>query len=429
MVERVNDVVEMLGISLKTGNTKAYLFISQLLSSGTNFFIAILLSQNLGLVEYGNYSILWLFPLVLLSFQQSFLISPMYSHGPNIPRSEESQYLTALLFLFILTIGTYLVLFIGLISFTSLSHQFSIFNDYNKLIFPAAIAYLFQDFFKKIFVFKEDYISVLLFDSLAYIPFLCYVGYSHRNLTISDVLLGFTYSFTLSGIIGLIKLELQKTSYHYIRNTLSSNWQHAKWLLLSNLLQFGSGNYVILAVAQILGPAQLGILKLFQSVFGVFNVVLAYLDNVLPLYFARAVRESTNDVLNLILRYILSGLVLALLMLLFSSIAMRVFELFIDLEFLEHFYLYNWFIFITFFIFVFRLTSYLLRSMDITWPFPLVYLLNLFLGVFFVNSVISEWCLEGAAGALLVIQLLQVFVFTIVILSVYSGSTRRFRKG
>lgn len=416
-------------ISLRQGNSKAYLFSSQLVSSGTNFFIAMILSQNLGLVEYGNYSILWLFPLILLSFQQSFLISPMYSYGPNISSSEKAQYLTSILFLFVLSIAVYLILFIGLVSFTYGIDKFSIFYDYRIFLFLASISYLFQDFLKKIYVFKGDNLTVLLLDILAYIPFLIYVVYNIGNLTITDVLSGFTFSFTLSGITGLLKLELQQTSYHIICTTLSSNWQHSKWLLLSNVLQFGSGNFVILAVAQILGPAQLGILKLYQSIFGVFNVVLAYFDNVLPLNFSRALNVSLKDVFSLIVKHILSGLLIALIILSLSSIIKQILGLFVDLEFLDHFYLFYWFVFITFLIFVFRLFSYLLRSMDITWPFPLVYLANLIFGVFLVDGVIAQWCLKGAAGSLLAIQGSQVIIFTIVVASFYYDSTRHFRKG
>ena len=55
----------------------------------------------------------------------------------------------------------------------------------------------------------------------------------------------------------------------------------AKWLLPSSLIQWWSGNFFIMTAGMFLGSSVLGIFRLVQSIFGIFNLLLQAYENYL----------------------------------------------------------------------------------------------------------------------------------------------------
>lgn len=61
----------------KLRNKKTLVFLDQIIVSGSNFLLGILLARNLGIEEYGQFALLWLIVLFFSSLQLSFIVSPM----------------------------------------------------------------------------------------------------------------------------------------------------------------------------------------------------------------------------------------------------------------------------------------------------------------------------------------------------------------
>ena len=83
-------------LTKKDLNTSNLLFINQVISSGVNFSIAIILSRIFGPELFGDYSLLWLVPLFLISIQQSIITSPLYSLGVKVKHQQQNQYISFL---------------------------------------------------------------------------------------------------------------------------------------------------------------------------------------------------------------------------------------------------------------------------------------------------------------------------------------------
>lgn len=126
------------------------------------------------------------------------------------------------------------------------------------------------------------------------------------------IIIGIT--FIPSIIIGLLGIEFSKFSI----NALKYAWQLQKdkmgWMLSSNLLQWCTGYFFVIAAGWWLGAAALGALRLAQYLFGLLNVALQAMENYTLPKFA-ALKEKQSDYLATLKKQMLM-LMLPLLVLL-----------------------------------------------------------------------------------------------------------------
>lgn len=418
-------------LTKKSLNTKNLLFINQVITSGVNFSIAIILSRTFGPELFGDYSLLWLVPLFLISIQQSVITSPLYSIGVKFKDQKQTQYIS---FLFLFLMFTFVIYFlITCISFYFLTecNLFTNFHNYIIFIFICSCCYLLQDFCKRVLVYKNEILKSLLIDVVAYVPYFIVVFYYFftEDLTINRVFKIFSIFFLISSAIGLLLVNIKRINYNYFVKSFYEIINYSKWLLLSNLIQLGSGNFFLIMTASLLGSSALGGLRIIQTAFGLFNIIFATLDNIYPMKFSDLHNsKKSSELISLIKKIIIKAILALSIILLVYPLSIKILTFIVGNEYLEYTNLYVWFSFITFFIFVNKILSYLLRSIDFTFPILLSYSLNFLFSFFFASYLINNFGLNGTSLGML---FLQINMIVIIILSIYlkkNDSTHYFRK-
>jgi O-antigen/teichoic acid export membrane protein len=297
---------------LKLKQKKILLFFDQGIVSGSNFMIGIFLARNLSIDVFGKYSLLWLVMLYVLSFQQSFIIAPMYSLEPKKNKSNlPTVVLMQLLYSFIAVIVV--VLFFLLAAF---------FDDkwnIGFLLIPfslSAFFYLLQDFSRRYFFLKEDYKLVVIIDIVAYLGFLLllFLFSKFRNLNLSIIYCLMIAAFLISFLVAFMKMDYLNIKIRNLKVTIKEYWGYSKWLSFSAFIQGLGGNLFVILGSAILGTWIAGVIRIFQNLMGVFNVFFNALENFIPISAAKIYNiKGYKYLLNYIFRFSYKGLLLFIL--------------------------------------------------------------------------------------------------------------------
>ena len=99
-----------------------YVFFNQIIVSGSNFLISILVLRFLGVKTFGIFSILWLLLLFFNSIQLAYIISPLLTNAPK-QNSDNIKFFygNALIQQFFFTSLVFILSFLYLTIFISLS--------------------------------------------------------------------------------------------------------------------------------------------------------------------------------------------------------------------------------------------------------------------------------------------------------------------
>ena len=273
----------------KIKNKKLFILLDQMLVSGSNFILGILLARYLGVEGYGQFALLWLIVLFFSSLQLAYIISPMLTLGSKKSLSILDKYLSSMVFFqFLFTI----ILMIGLYLFFEIAvyfdKQWNI-GDLKPYVMLTTAFFLFQDFLRRYFIIKLQYFRLVFLDSIAYLGQLGIVLYLiyTDTLELKLVFLAISLSFGLSLVIGYSQIEKVSTSMAYKKLLLLKNWKFSKWLVYSAILQWGSGNFFILAAGAMLGSWSVGVIRVMQNTMGIFHVLFMALENILPISFSK----------------------------------------------------------------------------------------------------------------------------------------------
>lgn len=271
--------------------------VDQAIYSGANFCITLFLARQLELSSFGLYSTITILTFLLLSVSNALVIQPFQVSIATIVNSK--KYFTFLIVFQWLV----LLLFFGII--------LGIYTVFYKLMIPVSFAsvslfvlgYLFQDFYRKLFLGIGNIPMVILIDIvfvlLVVVGFYCFSGV----LTLSN-------SFIILGVANVISvfpgIWFSVKNYQIIKDSKEFyrlHFQQGKWLLLVAGLQWCSSNFFVLLSGTYLGIEALGALRLVQSVFGVVNIALQTVENyVLPkvsLLYHKSIEDAKKYVVQI----------------------------------------------------------------------------------------------------------------------------------
>lgn len=249
----------------------ALVMVDQGIYSGTNFILTLFLAKQLSVVDFGIYSTVLIITFLALSLTSAVIIQPFQVYIAQVFENEAYYSFLFFSFLFVLilfAIGFYLTsLFINLIS---IEPHWAIFF---------ILTYLFQDFFRKLFLGIGKIKMVLSIDIvfLILVVFGFYLFFSNINL--SETLIIISLANLLSSLIGLAFLIIYFAKPIRWKRYLKFHLEQSKWLLSVALLQWSSSNFFVLISGVYLGLEALGAFRLVQSFFGILNVVLQAVEN------------------------------------------------------------------------------------------------------------------------------------------------------
>ena len=279
MNRTLNNFVNILGRHSQTN----WAIVDQAMVSFVNFCTGIILVRYLGLEEFGRFTLAWLIVLFFNSIQFATVISPMMSFGPKQAEKESPQYYGAVFIQQLFWSGVCFILIIICVWGSQFFFDWKI----HKLAVPLAaalLAFQFQDFLRRYFFVRRRAAIAFVNDSIASLGrlFLLVFCFNFHILDIGEVLWLIAITAAMAAVIGFFQTERLIYSRLIICKAIADHWHFSKWLLVSALMQWTSGNFFLIAAGSILGPLAVGAMKAAQNIIGVTHILFQAMENFVP---------------------------------------------------------------------------------------------------------------------------------------------------
>ena len=261
-----------------------FVLVDQAIVSMGNFILTVLILNFLGIKIFGLFSFLWLFLLLINSIQLSYIISPMITNAPKKDDSKVNLFYGGIFFqqlVFTITVSclTYFVLkffgnFISSFAISSYCLSFSIVIILSQL----------QQFLRRLLFSKKLYLRNIISDLFIYfflISSIIYLNYFDK-LNLEMVFWSLAISFGIGAIILFPIIFSLNFTFKSTYISIKENWIIGKWMLLTSIVQWFSGNLWIVNAGLILGPYMFGIFRACQTLVNIINLLFQSLENIIP---------------------------------------------------------------------------------------------------------------------------------------------------
>lgn len=384
---------------LLSNQTYSLVFFDQIIVSGSNFLISILLLRFLGVENFGIFSFLWLLLLFVNSVQISYIISPLLTNAPK-------QKTINLNFFYGNTFiqQSFFTILVFFLSFFFLEFFGHLLKDYKIQQFSITFSFTllfsqFYQFFRRICFSKKLYLKTIISDFLVYLIIIFSLIYFYliNELNLIKIFWIFSISFFTGSILNFSLVFSFRYNLNKLFNFFRENWIISKWLVYTSILQWFSGNLWIVNTGIILGPYILGIVRACQTILNIANLIFQSLENIIPaLTSKRFVSQGKNYMDNFLNKILKKGFLftigLSLIIVIFAKPMLNLFygnetanysELLMLMSFLLplHFLQYP--------------TSYGLRTLGKTKPIFFSYLITSVIAVLISIHVITYLKIYG----------------------------------
>ena len=257
--------------------------------SGANFALAILLARNLGLEEFGRYSIALSTMWFVMGLHWGLTISPLMSIGPKQSDEARPGWLGASFIQHCLfAVVVFVVLLAGTLATHRLAPQWGM-TDYALPLACAAVATLFQEFVRNHFFSRGRTPLAFLVDAVCHIGRLgsLWVAFGMSDPDSVDVLWILAASAIASALVGAPFVDKMAWRADVIRATLIRHWNFGKWISASTILAWIAEHLFVVAAGSILGASAAGALRVAEQPLRALAVLYQGLNNIVPVYAAR----------------------------------------------------------------------------------------------------------------------------------------------
>jgi len=380
----------------------------QAMVSGVNFFTGIILVRFLGLEEFGRFTLTWLIILFFNSIHFAAVISPMMSIGPKQAERELQQYYGAVVLQQLFWSGLCVISIFSCVW----GSQFFVDWQIHTLAAPLAAALLAvqsQDFLRRYFFVRKRAALAFGNDCICYLArlLLLVVFFKFRVLDINEVLWLIAITATLAAVIGFFNTERLIFSQIFAQRVTTVHWHFSKWLIVSALLQWTSGNFFLIAAGGILGAFAVGAIKAAQNIIGITHILFQAMENFVPSKAANAfTKEGNQRLLNYLQGISLIGGIFITGIAFFAAIFSDFwFKYIYGNEYLNYSFILKWYSLIYFFGFFIIPISAGLRTIERTKPLFISLLFMSLISVVFAYPLISYFGLNGVMIGILVVKL------------------------
>ncbi|MBE8726386.1 lipopolysaccharide biosynthesis protein [Flavobacterium hungaricum] len=275
----------------------------QVISSGTNFCLTLLLAQKLDIKSFGLYSSIVLLLYLAVSIMNALVIQPFQVMAVKVEKRK--QYITALF------LGIVLLLFIPPVFIVILSHFFiknSLFQLGTGALICFVTGFLINDFFRKLLLGLFRIKAVLIMDILLLVLVVLILVLDTINL--SQVLLIIGLSNLIAALPGFLFMIKNYEKPILWRLYAAAHLKEGKWLLSVAVVQWSSSNFFILTAGIYLGVEALGALRLVQSFFGIINIGLQTIENYFLPKIALLYHQNVTEAKEYLLRLTFTGAII-----------------------------------------------------------------------------------------------------------------------
>jgi len=401
---------------MKVSRSLNLVLMDQALVSGVNFLTGILLVHFLGIEGFGTFTLLSMVILLVAGFQSSAIIAPMMSIGGKLDAAEEQKYDAAVFIQQLLfSLISAPLLGAGVLISTHVHPEWQI-SAYIPWLMLVTAANQLQEFFRRYFFNRSRPGLALVNDSISYggqiLILLLLAALKMSN--VANTLWIMAVTSLLAVLVGWV----QSPSFHLSRFHL--DWRHiqsvfnrhrhvANWLLASTLMNWLSGNYLLLASAAILDTTALGVLKACQNMIAVTHVLFMALSNIIPVRTARLLHQEGLPAME---RYWNKALwagggatvLLALPALFFPSFTLRLIYGPAMAAYGGILFCYAW---VYLFIFMVQMLTFALRTLERPRPIFLGYLLTGCMSLASAGPLCRGWGLNGVIVGMLALNIVN----------------------
>lgn len=397
-------------------NKKKLIFLDQMIVSGSNFLLGIFLARKMSLVDFGNYSLMWLVVMFFLSIQQSGIIAPMYSLEP-LKNNKSKNYLLDHVVIIQFYYAVIVVVLVIIFCFTS--SFFSDKWDFGYQLIPFCLVLflcLIHDFTRRCFYLNEEYLKVIKMDLIAYFGLLlfCFIYTRHNSLDLSTFFTFMFIMFLISFLSVFSKKRYFKLKKESTKRTLKAYWDYSKWLSFSAIMGWFTGNIFVLVGSYFLGAWVAGVIRIFQNTMGVFNVLFLGLENFVPTTLAKIYKSHGFYGMEKYVKKIAASGVMVFIIFGFIFIVFKptlIIEYIYGSEFSKYSNIIYAYILIYVFFFMGILIRFIYRTLEKTNSVFNVYLISLFFTVTLSYPLVRFYGIYGIVLGTLLIQILMVLIY------------------
>ena len=260
---------ELSGKQIKKWILKGFLSIlDQVLYSGSNFILIILLARWLDPIDFGAFSVTYALISVFYQFHNGFISEPMNVLGPIDYHDDKISYVkiqTKIHFLFTACIGLLLILII--IFFQKIFDS----NSVNTIFIFLGLAtpfLLLPWFTRRSFYFLQKPI-MSAFTSFQYAFFLFFLLYFARRilrLNSEAIYIIMAFSALFSSVYFFISTQRKENERKLnLKKILNKNWHYGKWIIFTGILVSLANQIQIFITGSILGLEIAGAFKVIQN--------------------------------------------------------------------------------------------------------------------------------------------------------------------
>ena len=396
---------------------KNYILLDQIIVSFFNFLNVIFLSRFLNIIDFGNYSGMFVVFLFICSIQQAIFISPIYTLETNLNDKEtlcRINDMRTIYLLFIIIFCFIFLIFSGLVSeIISITINSSAFTL--MLFF-----YLNNDFNRRILIKLSMFKKTLLYDLIIYPLFFLVIVFLefYNNLNINMIIYSYCFLSFFASIILISKFRIPLKIKYINFFILKKYWNFSKWISYSTICQFISGNLFSIVASSQIGTSVYAILRVYQSVSGLFNVFLQFIDTQVSLdlpkiYNKKGLMSSYNYVFKII------WFVVVILFFVFLGALLLGHDKIIHLIFGAKYVDYSYFINFIFLLFVVNLINVLLRNLfrvfNKTSKILITNLISSIAVLFSISYIIQVFGISGVYVGTIMAQLILIITSVLII--------------
>lgn len=256
----------------------------QMVISGCNFFLAILLARSLGITGFGAFAVAQGYLFYSQAIMLPLVAWPLMSVVPAVASEIERRRLLSAFFGYavLVAVTSAVLVSLGALIVGKAVVALSI----EPLLVPLAIAlmaYQLQDFLRRALIAVGENRAAFLADCFTYGGlFLTLFAVSvARDLNAKTALWAMAafYIVPVPAIMWMLKVRPDITA---AGNLLKKHARLSRDLFLSSQLQWIASSGVVLIGAGVVGQAAAGVIRVIQSALGPINVVLQWMENVIP---------------------------------------------------------------------------------------------------------------------------------------------------
>jgi len=400
--------------SLYTNNKdKALTLADQAVVSGGNFTTSLLYARLLGLDSYGVFVIIWMVILFASAIQQAFIFSPMInSYIAKETKEQKDAYINTLFFIHLGYAAVCMLIIAALILVNPSALHFSYSKGLIHIIPLATAAYLSHDFFRKKFTLQNK-ISLTLWLDVALnllLIGLVFILYKVDGITIWNLFFVIFCSYSLTSLAGFI-LAPGKADAHSFRGIIKDHWGQGKWLMVTAILQWFSGNYFILAAGSILGARETGIIRIAQNIVGALNILFIAIESYIPLSSSRIFYKYGVTGLFTYLKNVTAKglLVTTSICVLIAVFAEQLVHLLYGSLYVEYAYVVQIFAFFYILVFMAIPLRFAIRTLEHNHNIFIGYLISAAFSLLAAHTMVQHFGIFGALGGIIITQLLTQF--------------------